>query len=128
MPDFHDRLSSWRREVDVISPTASATGMVSEDLRRKQLRLSSLILAHQQRHDEFVTDIMAYVTSRKREPEHQQRVTDYAAFLLRAYEGNSTYALKQAIAYVLQDLPREVIRVQEKPVPQPSLLKRLIGW
>jgi hypothetical protein len=126
MADVSNRLSSWRGEVDIVTPPAKPS-MVEEDVRRKQLRISALCLTSQQLHDAFIADVREYVESGERDPHHQQRVNDYAAFLLRVYERHSTSALHNGISFVMEDLPREVIRVHTISLPHRPFLKRLFS-
>jgi hypothetical protein len=74
---------------------------------------------------------LSYVAKGKenRSPELQQRLTDYAAAILQAYEVTSGRALQAAINNILENLPREVIHTiyKELPAQQQSLVRRLLG-
>jgi hypothetical protein len=82
-------------------------------------------------YEAFAAAVLDYVATGKenRGTELQQKVTDYGAAILQAYEVTSGRALQAAINNVLEGLPREVIRTiyQELPTPQQTLLRRLLG-
>jgi hypothetical protein len=133
MTDFKSRLSSWRQEVDPgaqppVQPRT--TGLVEAHHRQQLLRSALLCMQSLQQYDVFTAEILAYVAKGNRTEEQQQRVTDFAAAVLQAYELTSGRALQLAINNVLADLPREVVRTVYKELPappQPSLLQRLFG-
>jgi hypothetical protein len=133
-----ERLSSWRRfasDATQPAPVSRVTDRVADHHREQLERTGRLTLANLRAHDQFCKDIEAYVLagSSERSEEHQQRVIDYAGYLLRLYESTGSRALEQAHFKVLKDLPHEVIRiVREAPAselpPQQSRLRRfLIG-
>jgi hypothetical protein len=133
MTDFKKRLSSWRQEAGFAQPTQDhpwTTGMVEAHHRQQLLRSALLCLESLQQYDAFSAEILAYVNKGNRTEEQQQRVTDFAAAILQAYEVTSGRALQLAINNVLEDLPREVIQTVYKELPAPpqqSLLRRLFG-
>jgi hypothetical protein len=134
-----ERLSSWRRFASDATqpvPVSRVTDRVAAH-HREQLRRSRILeLENLQAHDQFCKAIEAYVLAgaSERSEEHQQRVTDYAGYILRLHENTSARALERALFNVLQDLPHEVevIRVvREAPPsqlpPQSRLRRFLIG-
>jgi hypothetical protein len=140
MPDMksvEERLSTWRRFAgDAMPPEPVSRGIDRvASLHRAQLeRTGRLALENLKAHDQFCAAIEAYVKERagERSEEHQQRVADYAAYLLRVYENASSQALGPALGHIRDGLPREVVEViREIPVvppPQKSWLSRfLIG-
>jgi hypothetical protein len=140
MTNLSERFGAWR-EVTSLSkppePVSRVTDRVADHHRQQLERAGRLTLANLRAHDHFCRDIEAYVIagSSERSEEHQQRVTDYAGYLLRLYENTGSRALEQVHFKVLQDKFEEVqvIRsVREAPrrelPPQRSRLHRfLIG-
>jgi hypothetical protein len=93
MPDMksvEERLSTWRRFAgDAMPPEPVSRGIDRvASLHRAQLeRTGRLALENLKAHDQFCAAIEAYVIAGadERSEEHQQRVADYAAYLLRVY-------------------------------------------
>jgi hypothetical protein len=134
MTDIYHRLSSWRSFVATSTPAQEfpATAGLAEAHHRQQVQRSQrLLLENLAAYEAFAEAVLRYVANGKdnRSPELQQRLTDYAAAILQAYEVTSGRALQAAINNVLEGLPREVIRTiyQELPTPQQTLLRRLLG-
>jgi hypothetical protein len=91
-------------------------------------RSERLLLENLAAYEAFASAVLDYVAKGKenRGTELQQRLTDYAAAILQAYEVTSGRALQAVINNILENLPREVIHAiyKELPAPQQSLLRR----
>ncbi len=80
-------------------------------------------------HDAFVAELKAFVGKTERDPSHQQRVEDEAAFALGVFEQTSALSLEAGIRRELEGLPKEVIQTVFVSPPQPpkSFLQRVLG-
>jgi hypothetical protein len=130
--DLEERLSSWRRMPDVIerAPALSGESSVnSEEVRIRQRRIATMCLNTVKAHDAFLIDLKAYIEKGARDPSHQQRVEDEAAFALGVYEQVSALSLEKGIQHELQNLPKEVIQTiyVQPPAPPRSWLQRMLG-
>jgi hypothetical protein len=130
--DLQDRLSSWRRMPGVITRAPSLSGessVNSEEVRTRQRRIAAMCLNTVQAHDVFVGNLKAYIEQGGRDPSHQQRVEDEAAFALGVFEQTSALSLEKGIQHELQNLPKEVIQTVyvQPPAPPRSWLQRMLG-
>jgi hypothetical protein len=130
--DLQQRLSSWRDLPDVVEHPPKLAGESSaniEEVRVRQRRIGRMCLDTLKAHDAFIADMKAYVEHGDRDPHHQQRVEDEAAFALGVFEQTSALALEQGIKGELAGLPKEVIQtVYVQPPPPPkSWFRRVIG-
>jgi hypothetical protein len=130
--DLQERLSSWRRMPDVIERSPALSGEFSvniEEVRVRQRRIATMCLNTVKAHDAFFTDLKAYIGKGARDPSHQQRVEDEAAFALGVYEQVSALSLEKGIQHELQNLPKEVIQTVyvQPPAPPRSWLQRMLG-
>jgi hypothetical protein len=135
-----DRLTTWRKYTGAAEhpvQVSRVTDRVAAHHREQLQKTARLTLANLQEFDQFCQQIEAYVIagSRKRSAEHQQRVTDYAGYLLRLYEDTGSRALEQAHFKVLQDKSDDVqvVRIvreaprRELPPQRSGLMRFLIG-
>jgi hypothetical protein len=130
--DLQERLSSWRRMPDVVEPAPKLRGETSvniEEVQTRQRRIATMCLNTAKAHDAFVTDLKTFVGKGDRDPSHQQRVEDEAAFALGVFEQTSALALETGIRHELENLPKEVIQTVyvQPPAPPRSWLQRLLG-
>jgi hypothetical protein len=98
--DLHERLAS-RRSVANVVECSPETRIAEEDVRIKQRRLGFMCLTSVESHDAFYADLKAYLGTGGRDPKHQQRVDEYAAFALQVYEQNSELILQRGIHYLI---------------------------
>jgi hypothetical protein len=124
MTEIEQRLASWREVAGLGTPSVAAgrtTDWVAEHHRQQLERSALLTLENLKAHDQFCKDIEAYVIagSSERSEEHQQRVTDYAGYLLRMYENTGASALERALFKVLQD-KFEAVQVIRTVRPAPT--------
>jgi hypothetical protein len=134
MADIEKRLASWRRftgNVEHPEAASRAPDRVAAHHRQQLRRTAPLAMENLEAHEQFCEAIMAFVQRRRDNQEIQQRVTDYAGFVLRMYENASSRALEKAVINILADLPVEVEVIRTVPVappPQRSWIQRfLIG-
>jgi hypothetical protein len=94
----------------------------------RQRRLATMCLNTVKAHDTFVDELKAYVEHGGRDPHHQQRVEDEAAFALGVFEQTSALVLEQGIKGELAGLPKEVIQTVyvQPPAPPRSWFQRLL--
>ncbi len=118
LPDRQKRLSSWRRVAYVGDPSPTP-GFVEDDARVKQERVATLFLSAVPAHQAFAAALKAAVQQDGQDPELQQRVTDFAALLFRGYEEATLRILQQAAINIVEDFPREVVRIQKEYVEPP---------
>jgi hypothetical protein len=135
MTDLQQRLSSWRSFVNKGTPgeeLPAAAGLAEAHHWQQVQRSQRLLLENLAAYEAFAAAVLRYVANGKdnRSPELQQRLTDYAAATLQAYEVTSGRALQAAINNILENLPREVIHTiyKELPAQQQSLVRRLLGY
>jgi hypothetical protein len=130
--DLQERLSSWRRMPSMVEQTTLHSGESSaniEEVRIRQRRIAAMCLNMVQVHDVFVGKLKAYIEHGNRDPSHQQRVEDEAAFALGVFEQTSALSLEKGIQHELQNLPKEVIQTVyvQPPAPPRSWLQRMLG-
>jgi hypothetical protein len=130
--DLQERLSSWQRMPDVLgrSPTLGGESSVNiEEVKTRQRRIGAMCLNTVQAHDVFVGNLKAYIEQGNRDPSHQQRVEDEAAFALGVFEQTSALSLEAGIKRELENLPKEVIQTVyvQPPSPPRSWLQRVLG-
>jgi hypothetical protein len=130
--DLQERLSSWRRMPDVIERAPALSGESSvniEEVRTRQRRIAAMCLNTVKAHDAFVTDLKGFIEKGDRDPNHQQRVEDEAAFALGVFEQTSALSLETGIKRELENLPKEVIQTVyvQPPSPPRSWLQRVLG-
>jgi hypothetical protein len=134
---INERLSSWREAAGIVKrpdTTEQRTDYTVTHHRQQLAKSSRLCLENLQAHEQFCKDLRDFVRRSGRDEETQQRVSDYAGYLLRIYESASSRALEKQIFNILQDLPHEVevVRtVQPAPrrqLPRRSLLDRILNW
>jgi hypothetical protein len=135
MTDIYHRLSSWRSVAANGTPPQELTGTtgLAEAHHRQQVQRSQrLLLENLAAYEAFAAAVLRYVANDKehRNPELQQKVTDYGSAILQAYEVTSGRSLQATINCILEGLPREVVRTvyQELPASQQSVLRRLLGY
>jgi hypothetical protein len=131
-PEIKERLSAWRNVASAIEHAPSRLGepsLTEEQVRARQYRIGRMCLQTTKQHDTFYADLKAYVEQSEREPAHQQRIEDYAAFCLAVYEQSSALILERGIQHELDGLPKEVIQTVyiSPPTPRKSWFKRLLG-
>jgi hypothetical protein len=95
---LRQRLSSWRQVAATSTPAQELPGTagLAEAHHGQQLaRAQRLCLESLAAYDAFAAQVLEYVTQGKenRSPELQQKVTDYGAAILQAYEVTSGRAL-----------------------------------
>jgi hypothetical protein len=128
-----DRLASWRQTAGITERPLvqrGTTGIADARHRQQLERCKHLCMATIQAHEAFCAELGAHVAKAGRPPELQQQVTDFAAYILQAYERTNVRVLEEAIYNMLQDLPREVevVRTVHVPArPRQSWVKRLFG-
>jgi hypothetical protein len=120
--DLPARLSSWRQVAGITEPPPESpgTGWLVEAHHRQQLQHAfRLCMESLAAYKAFASAVLDYVANGKdtRSPELQQRVTDYGAGVLQAYEVTSARASQAAISNILDGLPREVIRTVYRDLP-----------
>ena len=103
MSELSQSLASWRRFTEAAEPPEPVSRGIDRaaDFHRQHLERSGrLILENLAAHDEFCKAIEAYVTEHAgdRSEEHQQRVADFAAYLLRVYENTNSQSLGHAVS------------------------------
>jgi hypothetical protein len=132
--DLQERLSSWRRVAGAIKPSPQHRGepsLTENEVKQRQRRIANMCLETVKLHDSFYAALKAYVEQGEgnRDPAHQQRVEDEAAFALAAFEQSSARSLEQGIRHELDGLPKEVIQTVtiETPAPRKSWFHRLLG-
>jgi hypothetical protein len=130
--DLQERLSSWRRMPSVVEQSALHSGESSvniEEVRVRQRRIATMCLNTAKAHDAFVADLKAFIGKGDRDPAHQQRVEDEAAFALGVFEQTSALVLENGLRHELENLPKEVIQTVyvQPPVPPKSWLQRVLG-
>jgi predicted transcriptional regulator len=89
MADLKERLSSWRRLPGVVghSPDSIGESSINEaQVRQRQRRIASMCLNTVKEHDAFYASLKALIEKGRRDPNHQQRVEDFAAFALGVLE------------------------------------------
>jgi hypothetical protein len=126
------RLSSWRYEAGTVehSPELLGEPSINEvEVRMRQRRIANMCLNTVRAHDVFVAELKAYVEQGGRDPNHQQRVEDEAAFALGVFEQTSARVLEKGIIQESDNLPKEVIEtVYVQPPPPPkSWFQRVLG-
>jgi hypothetical protein len=134
MTDSDTSLALWREvtgEVTSSVPAAQVSDRVLDHHRQQLERSGRVALENLQAHDQFCKEIETYVLSgaSERSAQHQQRVTDFAAYLLQEYENVSVRAFTKANLNILANLPREVevtrvVHVAAPPPPKRSWLSR----
>jgi hypothetical protein len=130
--ELQERLSSWRTMPSVAARSALKSGETSvniEDVRTRQHRIGVMCLNTVRAHDRFLAELKAYIGQGDRDPSHQQRVEDEAAFVLGVFEQVSALCLEKGIQHELQDLPREVIQTVfvQPPAPPKTWFQRMLG-
>jgi hypothetical protein len=130
--DLQERLSSWRRMPSVVEQPTLHSGESSvniEEVRIRQRRIATMCLNTVTAHDSFVAELKANIVRTERDPMHQQRVEDEAAFALGVFEQVSALSLEKGIQHELQNLPKEVIQTVyvTPPAPPRSWLQRMLG-
>lgn len=136
-PDIRDRLSSWRHVAhhdgsSAPSDSARELGRITEEqVRERQQRIARMCLTATRDHDQLYAELQEYVENgaADRDPEHQMRVSDWAAFVLSVFEQSSALLLQRAIQHESDGLPREIVQIVqvEPPRPKRSLFQRLLG-
>jgi hypothetical protein len=126
------RLSSWRHEAGTVehSPELLGEPSINEaQVRLRQRRIATMCLNTVRAHDAFLAELKAYVEKGGRDPIHQQRVEDEAAFALGVFEQTSARVLEKGIINESDNLPKEVIEtVYVQPPPPPkSWFQRVLG-
>jgi hypothetical protein len=126
------RLSSWRHEAGVVehSPESLGEPSINEaQVRIRQRRIATMCLNTVKAHDAFVADLKAFIGKGDRDPDHQQRVEDEAAFALGVFEQTSAVALEIGIQRELDNLPKEVVQTVyvTPPAPPKSWFQRVLG-
>jgi hypothetical protein len=130
--DLKERLSSWRHGAGVVkhSPEqVGESGVNVAEVRARQRRAASMCLDTVTAHDAFYAALKAHVEKQGRDPHHQQRVEDEAAFALGVFEQFSAHNLHNGLTNELENLPKEVIETITIPAPQPpkSWFQRFLG-
>jgi hypothetical protein len=130
--DLQERLSSWRRLPEVVEHSPGAIGNISINeahVRQREQRAASMFLHILREHDAFYASLKAIIDQGGRDPNHQQRVEDMAAFALGVYEQFSAENAHHGLRQELADLPKEVIQTITVPAPQPpkSWFQRVLG-
>jgi len=130
--DLQERLSSWRRLPGVVerSPDSIGESSINEaEVRLRQRRAASMFLNLLKEHDAFYAALKAIIEKGGRDPNHQQRAEDMAAFALGVFEQFSAENIHNGLRNELESLPKEVIQTITVPAPQPpkSWLQRLLG-
>jgi hypothetical protein len=131
-PELQHRLSSWRHVSGVVEQSlehVSEAGVNEAEVRTRQRHIANMCLNTVKAHDAFVADLKAFVEKPGRDPHHQQRVEDEAAFALGVFEQASALTLQKGIENEAADLPREVVETVYVPAPQPpkSWFQRFLG-
>jgi hypothetical protein len=131
-PELQKRLSSWRDVAGVVehsSDSMGESGFNEVQVRARQRRIATMCLNTVKAHDAFVAELKAYIGKGDRDPSHQQRVEDEAAFALGVFEQVSALSLEKGIQHELQNLPKEVIQTVyvQPPAPPRSWLQRMLG-
>jgi hypothetical protein len=132
-PDLQHRLSSWRHEYGVVEHAPESfrePGVNEAEVRTRQRRVSNMCLNTVKAHDAFVAQLKAFVeNNEERDPNHQNRVEDEAAFALGVYEQMSALLLERGIRQELDNLPKEIVETVYVPTPQPpkKWFQRLLG-
>jgi hypothetical protein len=131
-PDLQRRLSSWRHEAGVVehSPESLGEPSINEaQVRIRQRRIANMCLNTVRAHDAFVAELKAYIEKGGRDPIHQQRVEDEAAFALGVFEQTSARVLEKGIIQESDNLPKEVIETVyvQPPLPPKSWFQRVLG-
>jgi hypothetical protein len=130
---LEERLSSWRRGAGVAGQLPASMGDISineAEVRQRQRRAASMILNSVKGHDAFVADLQAVVENhQQRDLHHQQRVEDFAAFVLGVFEQFSAGNLDDGLKNEAGGFPKEIIETISIPAPQPpkSWLQRALG-
>jgi hypothetical protein len=129
---LQERLSSWRHVAGASKPSPQYQGepsLTENEVKARQRRIGNMCLETVKQHDWFYAKLKDYVETGERDPAHQQRVEDEAAFALAAFEQSSARSLEQGIRHELDGLPKEVIQTVtiETPAPRKSWFKRLLG-
>jgi hypothetical protein len=130
--ELADRLSSWRRMPSVVAQSALKSGETSvniEEVRTRQRRIATMCSNTVQVHDAFVASLKDFIAKSDRDPSHQQRVEDEAAFALGVFEQTSALCLESGIQRELEGLPKEIIQTVyvSPPTPPKSFLQRVLG-
>jgi hypothetical protein len=131
--DLRQRLSSWRRLPDVVERSTDFLEEASineAQVRQRQQRIAKMCLNMVKAHDAFMAELKAEIAnSDKRDPMHQQRVEDEAAFALGVFEQSSALCLEIGIQRELDDLPKEIVETVfvQPPTPQKSWFQRFLG-
>jgi hypothetical protein len=123
--DIDKRLSSWREAAGIVKRPAAtdhSTDYPASHHRQQLAKSARLCMENLQAHEQFCLDLRAFVRRAGRDEETQQRVTDYAGYLLRLYENAGSSALERELVRLLQELahePREAVVVQTVHHPLP---------
>jgi hypothetical protein len=135
--ELADRLSPWRRMPSVVAQSALKSGETSvniEEVRTRQRRIATMCSNTVQVHDAFVASLKDFIAKSDRDPSHQQRVEDEAAFALGVcahflFEQTSALCLESGIQRELEGLPKEIIQTVyvSPPTPPKSFLQRVLG-
>jgi hypothetical protein len=130
--EIKERLSSWRHVSGAIEASPAYRGEISlteNEVRQRQRHIANMCLQTVKAHDWFYAELKDYVETGERDPAHQQRVEDEAAFALAAFEQSSARSLEQGISHELDGLPKEIIQTVyvEPPTPRKSWFQRLLG-
>lgn len=129
-PDIRQRLSSWRQVAHPPPRSPEHLEKVEvtlEEVRLRQHRIASMCLQSVKAYHPFFAELKAFVNNEERDPEHQRRVEDFAAFVLEVYEQSSTLVLQMGVKQVLDNLPREVVHTVYLQPPRKPWFQRLLG-
>jgi anti-sigma factor RsiW len=107
--EIRERLASWRTTDGALEQLPShrgETSLTETEVRQRQRRIGNMCLQTVKQHDTFYAQLKALVETGERDPAHQQRVEDEAAFALAAFEQSSARSLEQGIRQELDGLPK----------------------